>query len=130
MPLISESDRERLRSTFVTKLQGRVTLKLSLSGTSPGSALARELMTEIAALSPKTSLEMVENFAEPPTTVVKGRVRGSVHFVGAPLGYELPVFIDAVELASTGSSGLSEKFLEKLADLDSARHVRVFTAPD
>lgn len=130
MSLISKSDREGLRSTFAAELQGNVTLKLSAGGAGPGFELARELMTEIASLSSKASLEMVEDFAAAPTTVVEGRVRGSLHFVGVPLGYELPVFIEAVKLASTGRSSLGEKVLERLAALGSARHVRVFTAPD
>lgn len=130
MSLISTTDLERLRATFDEELEGEVALKLLVSGAGPKNDLAQELMTEIASLSSKTSLELAEAPGEPPTIVLTGRLKGRLRFVGLPLGYELPVFVDAIKLCSTGRANLTKTSRERIAALRSARQVRVFTTPD
>lgn len=130
MPLISKDDRERLQSTFDEELQGNVALTLSVGKAGQSHELARELMREVASLSSKTSLEVVESDVDAPTIDLTGRLKGTVRFVGLPLGYELPVFIDAIKRSSTGRSELPMKSRERLAVLDSARRILVFTTPD
>jgi len=130
MPLISNADRERLRAAFAGELEGKVSVKLSIAANDRGSDLARDLLSEITALSSKMSLQVVEELVQAPTIVLTGRLKGTLRFIGLPLGYELPVFIDAIKLSSTGWSTLTEMSRERLAALDSERRVRVFATPD
>lgn len=130
MALISNADLERLRATFEDELEGEVALKVLVGEAGPHNDLARELMKEIASLSSKTSLELVEASVEAPAIVLGGRLKGALRFVGLPLGYELSVFVDAIKFSSTGRTNLAKKSRERIAGLRSARQVRVFTTPD
>jgi alkyl hydroperoxide reductase subunit AhpF len=130
MSLISSTDRERLRLAFADELEADVSLRLSVDEGGSSDDRARQLLTEISSLSSKISLRVVEETVEAPTIELTGRLKGRLRFVGLPLGYELPVFIDAIERCSTGRTTLMETSRERLGGLNADRRVRVFTTPD
>lgn len=66
-----------------------------------------------------------------PSVIIRaaGKDRPLLRITGAPLGEEARVLVQAILLAGSGASGLSDPSKEALAALDGPRHIRVFTSP-
>ena len=64
-----------------------------------------------------------------PTLIIKGKNKGSLRFLGTPLGYQLPVLVDALKNASEGLSGLKPKTLEKLDSIKKDLNIKTFVTP-
>ncbi len=64
----------------------------------------------------------------PAVAIVGDRDRG-LRFYGAPEGYELVSLLDAILLASTADSELSEASRTAVAGLATPRHLQVFSTP-
>ena len=101
---------------------------------------ARELLQEVAALSDKVSLEVVDYLLDRervqefgvehvPATVVCGAKDYGIRFYGLPAGYEFSNLLDAIVAVSKGDSGLSAASREKLAQLTDPVHLQVFVTP-
>ncbi|HTU99133.1 MAG TPA: hypothetical protein VMF13_01240 [Luteitalea sp.] len=73
----------------------------------------------------------VERFgiiAAPGVAIVGDRDRG-LRFYGAPDGYELVSLLEAILLASSGDSGLTEPSRSLIATLDGPRTLQIFSTP-
>jgi glutaredoxin-like protein len=101
---------------------------------------ARQLVEEVAALSDKLSVEICnflldkEKVAEygidkVPATVVRNEKDLGIRFYGIPAGYEFATLLDAIVSVSTGSSGLDEKSIEKIAAITQPIRLEVFVTP-
>jgi glutaredoxin-like protein len=101
-----------------------------------------ELLTELAGLSDKLSLE-VFNFTldkavaekyridKIPATIVapaEGEVR-AIRFYGIPSGYEFASLLDDILMVSSGDSGLSDASKETVRRITSPVHLQVFVTP-
>ncbi len=146
-PLIGEEDAAHIKAELEARLTGDV--RLTLVGPSALSPPARDwtpqirqLLEEVAALSPKLSVEWVDLPTaeqrealglEPdeggPITVLSGAARGKVRYVGAPAGHEFPNLIEAIVQVSRGETSLSATSRAALARIDRPVHVRVFFTP-
>lgn len=147
MALIGKEDAEEIRKELDEHLDGDV--KLTLVGPSALNPPARDftrqirgLLDEIVALSPKLSLEYVDAptpeqraalSMEPdeggPLTVLSGKARGKVRFVGAPSGHEFPNLIRAIMDVSRGESELTAASRQALAKVARPVHIKVFFTP-
>jgi hypothetical protein len=64
-----------------------------------------------------------------PAIVFESRGIGRLRMLGVPAGYEFMSVIEAIQLASTGASGLSEESKAQLAQLREPIDIQVFSTP-
>lgn len=148
-PVISEQDKAQLKRTFRKDLKARVNLKLftqkASSITIPGRECqycpqTQQLMEELAGLSPKLQLEIIDFYGQPEVARQYGVDRipallmGSgdslrMKFYGIPLGYELATIIENIKTISRGVSPLSMDTRKKLRQVNQPVHIRVFVTP-
>lgn len=100
----------------------------------------RELLTDLAALSDKLTLEVydflldsekVKEYAtdKVPATIVRDGKDYGIRFFGIPAGYEFSALLDAILDVSRGSSNLKEETKEKLRGLSAPVHLEVLVTP-
>lgn len=100
-----------------------------------------QLMTEVAELSDKVSLEIKDVKADPaaaeewgvthtPTISIQRGTDSGVRMLGLPGGYEFLSFLETLISAGSGDGfGLSAETLEKLEGVDQDIDVKVFSTP-
>ena len=105
------------------------------------SEQTRRLVEELAALSPKLSVESLsfagdrERAAElrveriPAIAVLAEDSDPGIRFYGQPAGYEFGALIDAIADVGSGSHGLSEETAAQLHELEKPVHIQVFSTP-
>jgi glutaredoxin-like protein len=149
MALISAEDRQTLQTFFSQELQNDVSITCFTQHESvltiPGQECAyckdtRELLEEVVAISDKLHLT-VKDFVRDeqeakslgveriPAIVLQGQAKGIVRFYGVPAGYEFTTLIEDLADVSKGTTDLSEKTRQKLAEIDRDLHVQVFVTP-
>lgn len=147
MAVLRDEDRTAIREQLARELAGDVTMTLvGPSALSPPpqdlTPQIRELYAEIAALSPRVTVEWVEvptaaqrqalGLAPDdagPLTVITGAARGRVRYLGAPAGHEFPGLLRTLAEVSRGASSLSDASRARLAALSAPTHIRVFFTP-
>ena len=103
-------------------------------------APTRRALQEIAADNDDVTLETLnlvldkEKAAEygvdrVPAIIIEAPGRSRIRFYGAPLGNELPNLLDAIEMAATGETRLSEQSRAQLKTLTAPVHLQVFFTP-
>jgi glutaredoxin-like protein len=119
-------------------LAGDVRLALRVRPTGCDTcADTRALLQELAALSPRLTLEVAEagpDGGDCPAIDVLGLDHGGpvdygVRLVGAPLEFELTSLLDAILTVGSREPSLSAESLARLAALDRPVHVQVFSTP-
>jgi len=141
MAMLSKKDQEFLRHHLEHSLSDPVTLKLF---TQPVECQfcqeTRQLLTEVAALSDRLTLEVYDLVADqqvaqqygirrvPATVVMAGKDFG-IRFYGIPSGFEFNTLIEDIVALSQGAHGLSEESVEKLSLLEVPVHFQVFVTP-
>lgn len=153
--LIPTQEKARLKREFRKHLKGDVVLRLFTQRPSPIAIPGREcrycpqvqqLLEEMAELSPKLNLEIVDFHGEAEAARAEGVTRipavvlrqaqdggkdpgGRVRFYGLPLGYELPVFIESLKSVSRGATRLSVNTRKELRKVNRPVHLQVFVTP-
>ncbi len=100
----------------------------------------RQILDEIVALSDKLTLEelnlvldtekVVEYRVDKvPAIALVGARDWGIRFYGAPSGYEFMSLIEAIGLASSGDSGLSEESRALVAAVKTPMQIQVFVTP-
>ena len=89
----------------------------------------REITDKINFREYSTDHELAQkyNIQHSPTLVFEPE-RYNIRWLGAPLGEEARIFIEALLLIGMGQSNLSEESLKALQKLDSPRNVKVFVS--
>ena len=153
MGFLSEQDQQTLRSKFAEEMDKDVKLLL-FTRTAPLLIVpgqeqnpqdyeylrqARELMEEIAALSPKLSLEVCdvrtdaaraqEYHVDKLPAVLLESGETALRFFGLPAGYEFSTFIQDTLDLSRGDIQLSDEAQTYLRNLDHDVHLQVFVTP-
>jgi glutaredoxin-like protein len=64
-----------------------------------------------------------------PAVIVEAPGRNRIRYYGAPLGNELPTMLEAIRMAATGETRLSEQSRSQLKTLDKPVHLQVFFTP-
>ena len=137
MGLIKKKQEKQLREKF-KELGGDVKLIVFTQEMEcPFCEQTRELMEDISALSDKITLEVHDFVADKdevdkykidkiPATVVEGEKDYGIRFYGIPAGYEFVSLVDAIEVVSTGDTGLSDETKAALRQLKDDVHIQVF----
>jgi hypothetical protein len=148
-PVISEQDKAHLKRTLRKDLKGTVNLKLFTQKPSPLAIPGREcaycpqtqkLMEELAELSPKLQLEIIDFYSQSevarqygvdriPALLLSGGDSARARFYGIPLGYELATIIESIKTISRGVSPLSMDARKKLRQVNQPVHIQVFVTP-
>ena len=146
MSLLSEADRAQLRDMFheLTRPVRLVLFTQTFGCETCADAL--RILQELTELSPKISVVECNLVLEPeraaafgvtvaPTTAVvavdeDGTERDyGVRFVGLTAGYEFTSLIEAIQLVSDGTSGLTEASRALLAAVTEPVAIQVFVTP-
>ena len=64
-----------------------------------------------------------------PATVIVAPGADRIRYYGAPLGNELPTFLEAIRMSASGETGLSDESRRRLQTLSQALTLRVFFTP-
>lgn len=103
-------------------------------------APTRRVLEQIVAENPDVTLEVLnlvldrEKAAEygvdrVPAVIVSAPGRDRIRYYGAPLGNELPTLLQAINMAATGDTRLTEQSREHLKALSAPVAVQVFFTP-
>lgn len=136
--LLPENSRRYLEELFQT-LPGDVSLVvLTKEGVNdPYNLFCHQFVSDLARISPKIKPEFTtldsetgrrHDVSRSPTILVQPETY-RIRFTGAPAGEEGKALIEAILLASSGNSGLSETSGRFLDELREPRHVQVFVSP-
>ncbi|HXF96165.1 MAG TPA: hypothetical protein VNI61_08705 [Gemmatimonadales bacterium] len=149
MALLRDADREELTTLFSSRLEHPVTIHFYTQHDSPlvlpiqecqTCRETGELLAEIAALSPRLTVQRHDFVAEAeqaralgvdhiPAIVLEGKVRGRLRYFGVPAGYEFAVLIGGLIDASRGTTALAPGTREQLAQLPGPVHLKVLVTP-
>ena len=143
MALLSESDRDTVRAQLaVITHPVRLLLFTQTIGAPDTAPIAREVVDEIASLNDLVTVEEVNFILEneraaaygiehiPSVALLRGDDDTRIRFVGAPAGYEFMSLVEAVILAGTGESGLSDASRALIAgQVTGPLDIRVFVTP-
>lgn len=103
-------------------------------------APTRRILDQVAELNGHITIEEVnlvldkERVSEyridrAPAIALVGERDTGIRFYGAPAGYEFMSLLEAIRLASSGDSGLSEDSRALLAGVNEPLHIQVFVTP-
>lgn len=106
----------------------------------PSCSDAERLLAELATLSPKLSLQILNlhldrtqaahyGIEHAPATVVEGASDYGIRIYGLPAGYEFAVLIETILLASSARSDLDPQLSAALAPLAAPVRLQVFSTP-
>jgi glutaredoxin-like protein len=101
---------------------------------------ARQLLNAVVAASDKVALEELNvvldreralafGFDRAPALALATDRETGIQFIGAPLGYEVGSLIEAIRMASSGDSGLTDSSRALVATVSQPVHVKVFVTP-
>lgn len=149
MAFLNEQDAAFVRKRFEDELVSDVTLEffapsvggLALPGQDAEMAeYARQILTEVAALSPRITLNVHSLASEPdaaarfgitrtPATAIIGSTDYGVRFYGMPAGYEFATLLELILDVSKAQPPLSEATRATLGRLKDEAHIQVFVTP-
>ena len=143
MALLSEQDRQTVR-THLAGITHRVTLLFFTQtiGAPEGALAARQILDEFVDLNDHITLKEVNFVLEkdrtaqygitdiPAIALLRDGVDTRMRFLGAPAGYEFMSLVEAVMLAGSSDSGLSDESRKLIAEHVSAPlDIQVFVTP-
>lgn len=149
MPFLNDQDASLVRKRFDNDLDHPVTLEFFTPSTGglvlPGqdsemAEYTRKILAEVAALSPKITLNVHSLAAEPesagafgisrtPATVVIGAQDFGIRYFGIPGGYEFATLLDLIIAVSQGKPPIADETREILSRLKNDAHIQVFVTP-
>jgi alkyl hydroperoxide reductase subunit AhpF len=149
MAFLNVQDAAFVRKRFEDELASDVTLEFftpSIGGLAlPGqdaemAEYARQILTEVAALSPRITLNVHSMASDPeaaarfgvartPATAIIGAVDYGVRFYGMPAGYEFATLLELILDVAKAQPPLSEATKTTLGRLKDEAHIQVFVTP-
>ena len=147
--LISDQDKAQLKRTFRKDLKRNVRVQVFTQKPSiitipgrecPYCTQTQHLMEEVADLSPKIDLEVVDFYGDSQVAEDQGVTRipavllsaggpARLKFYGAPIGYEMATIIESIKTISRGVSPLSMDTRKRLRQVNQDVHIQVFVTP-
>lgn len=143
MPLLDDDVRNEVQRRFES-LDGDVRLMLFTppdgDGDGHGSEELRELLAEVAALSPRVAVEehtlggddptaAEHDIRRAPAVAVRGERDYGIRYYGPPGGYEFESLIDVIGDVARGDAEVPEQVRSGLAEIREPVHVQVFVTP-
>ena len=155
MPLLRDADKKAIQERFEESLQSDVKIRLFTQSdartllTIPGqpqqtneyAKVTKEVLQELAALSPKLSLEVLDvhgddaaearrlNIEQVPAILLGDDAEGRLRFYGAPVGNEFMTVLTTIEGLSQATAPLPEHVMKAAQRIDEPVHLRVFVTP-
>lgn len=154
MPLLGDEDTQYLRESFaelasdvqltvVTRERSRLVLPGADEGDAApdASAEVKQLVAEVAAVSPRIKVEHVDAVADgdraaalagerTPALVFAGGVsKGKLRYYGLPAGYEMSTLIAALMDIGSGEPMVPPEIAGELGKLTQDVHIQVFVTP-
>ncbi len=149
MPFLNDQDAAFVRQRLEQEVDHDVTLEFFAPATGglalPGedtemAEYARQILSEVAQLSPKVHLNVHSTITDPesaqrygiartPATAIVGAEDYGVRFYGMPAGYEFATLLEVILDVSKGRPPLSELSREALAGLQDDALIQVFVTP-
>jgi glutaredoxin-like protein len=143
MPLLSEQDRQTVR-THLAGISRPVTILFFTQtfGAPETVAMAKQVLDEVVSLNNQLTIEEVNVVLEkeraatygiehiPALVLLASGADTRIRFLGAPAGHEFMSLVEALLLAGTGVSGLSDTSKALLAErVTEPVDIRVFVTP-
>lgn len=143
MPLLSAQDRKVVQERF-SSLSHDVTLQFFTQtiGAPEGVIVAKQILDEVVGLHDRLALKEINFVLDreeatrfgiedvPAIAVLKDGQDTRMRFLGAPVGYEFMSLIEAIALAGSDGSGLSEESRALVAaHVTSPTTIKVFSTP-
>jgi glutaredoxin-like protein len=143
MPLLSEQDRQTVRTHLAAITRPVTILFFTQTFGAPETVeTAKQVVGEVVSLNDQLTLEEVNFVLEkeraaaygiehiPALVLLAGGEDTRIRFLGAPAGYEFMSLVEALLLAGTGRSGLSDTSKALLAErVTEPVDIRVFVTP-
>jgi alkyl hydroperoxide reductase subunit AhpF len=143
MPLLSEQDRQTVAKHLAVITHPVKLLFFTQTIGAPETVLiAKQVLDELVSLSDQVTLEEVNLVLEkdraatygienvPAVAILRGEEDTGIRFWGAPAGYEFMSLIEAVILAGTDDSGLTDESKALIASQVTApMDILVFATP-
>lgn len=141
--LLSDAERQTVRGHLAAVTRPVTILFFTQTFNPPNSArVAKQVLDEVAALSDLVRVEEVSLVLDqeraagygvehiPTAVLLADDADTGIRFIGAAAGYEFTSLVDAVKLAGTGQSGLSDHSKALIARwITKPTQVRVFVTP-
>lgn len=148
-PFLNDQDAAFVRNRFEKALDHRVTLEFfapSVGGlVLPGqegelAEYTRQILAEVASLSPKIVLNVHSTATEPesaqafgitktPATAIVGAQDYGIRYYGIPGGYEFATLLDLIIAVSQAMPPIAAQTREILGKLKDDAHIQVFVTP-
>ncbi len=140
MPLLDEQIRKEV-SAMLADVKNPVTFKVfTQEFECQYCKETRELVSEVAGLSPKLSVEVYDFVKDKavadslgidkiPAVAIVGAKDYGIRLYGIPAGYEFGTLIEDIKLVSEGESHLSAKTKEAVGKLKKPVRIQVFITP-
>ena len=141
MSLLSPADQEKLRASF-DEMTASVRLLFFTQTLDCETCLqTKQILDELPALSSKIIVEEVNFILEkdkaaaygidrvPAIALASGDSDSRIRFLGAPAGYEFISLVQAVLLVGGRASNLTAENRARVAAVDKAMTIKVFTTP-
>ena len=143
MPLLSEHDQETVRRRLEALTHDvRILLFSQTIGAPDGVVVAKQILNEVASLASRITVEEVNLILDrdraaqfgidriPAIVLLRNGEDTRMRFLGAPAGYEFASLVDAIVLAGTGDSGLSDDSRAQIRTRATAPlAIKVFVTP-
>ncbi len=139
---LDADDREELRKRFEANLVNKVRLiHFTRELDCQYCRETKQLLTELSELSDKIQLEIYNFYTDTdkvqefridkvPATVIASEDKDyGIRYFGIPSGYEFASLLSDIEMVSRGVSGLSQRSIEKIKEIDVPVHIQVFVTP-
>jgi hypothetical protein len=140
MAILSDSDREAVRQNLA-ELPGTVRLvHFTQSLACESCPQARQLIEEVAQLSDRVELQVLNlqvhgdealrlGVDRVPATVVLGEREARIVYYGLPVGYEFATLLHTMHRVASGDSGLEPASRQRLSTVTDPLHLQVFVTP-
>ena len=143
MPLLSDQDRQVVSARLAAITNPVTILFFTQTFDAPDTVLiARQVLDEVLGLNSLLSLEEVNFVLEkdraarygvqaiPAVVLLRNEEDSRIRFLGAPAGYEFMSLIEALVVAGTGESGLSQDSKTLIAEhVTEPTEILVFVTP-
>ncbi|MHA2059575.1 MAG: protein disulfide oxidoreductase [Candidatus Ranarchaeia archaeon] len=141
MSFISDTDRQKIRDEYFSKLEDNVKLVYFTQENECMTCSAMNILyNDIAKMSEKITLEVYDFVKDEkqkqlygidkiPALAVVGKKDYGVRFFGSPIGYEFTPLILSIIDVSLGRTSLAPPIKAKLKDIQKPVHIQVFTSP-
>ncbi len=138
--MLKDADREAVRKRFEELKESVKIVMFTQEIECEYCSVTRELVEELAGLSEKLSVEVLDFVKDKtradefgvdkiPALVLIGEKDYGIRFFGIPAGYEFATLIEDIVMVSRRDHGLPKAITDELAKVDSPVHMQVFVSP-